>query len=793
MTGRREAAIRPFATRGRSTVGAILVMFAIVSAASVSLSIRATERSQHRAAVVQVAARQRTLAERYVQEVLLAREGDHADPKALASILHDSALALLDGGTAPAVNGDDDELTLSPASGSVLRAQLAQERRLVTDLTSTGRALLAHGPVDAVVQTAHENVTIADPIRRLRVLAALTSNVSLNATRTIAASTDRNVGSLIRLQVGLGIAGVLASFLLAWALIVATRRQTAYFRSLVTSSTDLVLVFGPGGCRYASESVITMVGSRGKDLLGSGFMQFVHADDRAQVTSAFADGGVHEIAFVVSNRFGESRHLDAHVTDLRGDRQIRGVVFNARDITERVRLEEELSHQAFHDGLTGLANRSLFNDRLEQALVRSARTRDPLTVLLVDLDRFKQVNDSLGHTSGDRLLQQLAQRFGRVTRANDTLARLGGDEFAVLLDGAHEAEGVAIAQRYIEQLSEPVSVAHRDLVLNASIGIAVHNGGSETSEELIRRADVAMYAAKRSGGGQCEVFQPDMAHQLDEMLGLEHDLRQGLQRGELSVHYQPEVDLTTTAVVGVEALVRWYSPTRGTVMPDQFVPIAETTELIVPLGEFVLREACKQTAQWRNDRLVSDGFVTWVNLSGKQLTKGGVSAVVQQTLEAYGLPATFLGLEVTETALAVEGSAGDRARAELEEIHALGVRLAIDDFGTGFSSLDQLRRFPIDVIKVDQSFIQSMEHDTKSATITANVASLAHALGLVAVAEGIETTSQHDSAREFGCDLAQGYLFARPAPANEITHLLATRRGAANSIEPDKPVSVTRS
>jgi diguanylate cyclase (GGDEF)-like protein/PAS domain S-box-containing protein len=786
-------AIRPFAARGRGTVGAILGMFALLSALSVTLSIRATERSQHRAAVIQVAARQRTLAERYVQEVLLARAGVQADPHALALLLQESARTLLDGGTAPAADGDDDELVLAPASGSVVRAQLLQARRLVDDLTATGSALLARRPVGEIPQTAHENVTLADPILRLRVFAALTSNVSLNAARTIALRTDRNISDLIMLQVGLGIAGVLASLLLAWALITATRRQTAHFRSLVTSSTDLVVVFGAGGCRYVSESVASMVGRPEKDLLGSGFMQFVHADDRAPVTSAYADGGLHEIVFLVSNRFGEWRHLDAHVTDLRGDRQIRGVVFNARDITERVRLEAELSHQAFHDGLTGLANRSLFHDRLEQALVRSARSREPLTVLLIDLDRFKQVNDSLGHSTGDSLLQHLAQRFGGVTRSSDTLARLGGDEFAVLLDGASEAEATAIAQRYVEQLREPVSVAGRDLVLDGSVGIAVHTGGVGTGEELVRRADVAMYAAKRSGGGHFEVFRPDMAHELGESLGLEHELRQGLQRDEFSVHYQAEVDLATDAIVGVEALVRWYSPTRGVVMPGQFIPIAEATDLIMPLGEFVLREACHQAAEWRDVGLAPAPFVTWVNLSGRQLSKGGVSGLVQRTLDANGLPANCLGLEVTETALALRGPAGDRARGELEELHALGVRIAIDDFGTGFSSLEQLRRFPIDVIKVDRSFIQGVEHDVKSATITANVASLAHALGLVAIAEGVETAGQLASARELGCDLAQGYFFARPAPANEVTRLLATYRGGANPIEPDSVVSAARS
>jgi diguanylate cyclase (GGDEF)-like protein/PAS domain S-box-containing protein len=778
---RRGAAIQPFTTRGRGMVSAILAMFALLSASTVALSIRATERSRNRAAIVQVAARQRTLAERYVQEVLLERAGEQADPAALASVLRASATALLEGGTAPAVAGDHDESEITAASGALVRAQLAQARHLVSDLTRAGAAILAGRPLSTSPLTARENVTVADPVRRLRILAGLTSNVSLNAARTIAVGTDHNINDLIMLQVGLGVAGVLGTMLLAWALIFATRRQTAYFRSLVTSSTDLVVVFSKGGCRYVSASVVAMVGRPEKDLLGAGFIECVHADDRAQVTAAFGGGGLHQISFLVSNRFGEWRHLDAHVTDLRGDRHIRGVVLNARDVTERVQLEEELSHQAFHDGLTGIANRSLFNDRLEQALVRSARSGDPLAVLLVDLDRFKQVNDSLGHSRGDALLQQFAHRFGSVTRASDTLARLGGDEFAVLVDGANEAEGFAIAHRYIEQLSAPVSIEGRDLVLNASIGIAVHPGGAGSSEELVRRADVAMYAAKRNGGGQCEVYQAGMANEVGD-LGLEHKLRQGLQRGEFSVHYQPEIDLATDAIVGVEALVRWNCPSRGIVVPGQFIPVAEATDLIIPLGEFVLQEACAQAARWRDDGLVPEPFVTWVNLSGKQLSKGGVNTMVRKVLESAGLPAGCLGLEVTETALAVEGAAGDRARAELEDLHALGVHIAIDDFGTGFSSLDQLRRFPIDVIKVDRSFIQGVQHDAKSATITANVTSLAHALGLVAIAEGIETAGQLVSARELGCDHAQGYLFARPAPADEVTQLLAARRDSVNAL-----------
>ena len=778
----RHHAFRPFATGGRRAIAAILSVFAVFSTTSVAMSIRATERSRNRAQVVQVAARQRTLAERYVQEVLLARSGARADPAYTASLLRESARVLLKGGTAPGVNGDDDETVLSPASGSTVRAQLAQERRLVNDLIATGNALLIGGRVDTLPQTANEEVSTVDPVERLRVLAALTSNVSLDAAREIAARTDRNINELIRLQVGLGLAGVVASMLLGWALIAATRRQTAHFRSLVTSSTDLVLVFGSDGCRYASRSVTTMLGSPAHELLGSGFTRFVHRDDRAALASACAHGEPHEIVFLVTNSFGEWRHLEGHVTDLRGDRLVRGVVLNARDITERVRLEDELAHQAFHDGLTGLANRALFQDRLDQALARSSRSGEKLAVLLVDLDRFKQVNDTLGHGAGDLLLQAVAQRFTAAARPSDTLARLGGDEFALLLDGAIEPEAIKIAHRLLAHLREPATVAGRELVLDASIGIAVHPGGPGVPEELIRHADVAMYSAKGTGGGRCEVFRTDMARELGELLGLEHELRQALQRGEIAVHYQPEVDLTSDVVVGVEALVRWFSPTRGLVLPDQFIPLAEATGLIVPLGEFVLREVCRQAAEWRREGLFVEPFVAWVNLSGSQLSIGGISAFIRRTLEDTGLPPSCLGLEVTETAIVVEGVAGERARSELEEMHALGVRIAIDDFGTGFSSLSQLRRFPVDVIKVDRSFIQGAEHDAKSAAITANVASLAHALGLIATAEGIETTGQLAAARSLGCDLAQGYLFARPVAADELSELLAARR---DSTEPE--------
>jgi diguanylate cyclase (GGDEF)-like protein/PAS domain S-box-containing protein len=764
---------RPFVSSGRRTIAAILLTFVVLSAVSVTVSIWVTSRSQNQATLVEVAARQRTLAERYVNEVLLARAGAKADPGKTADLLAQSARTLLEGGTAPGVEGDDDEITVSAATEPQVRAQLEQQQRLVADLTATGRAYLAHRPVSGIRQTAHEHVTVSDPVKRLRVLAIVTSNVALNAARSIASSADDKIGNLIEIQIALGVGGLVVFLLLGWGLIAATRRQTAHFRSLVTSSTDLVLVFGRGGCRYASQSVLTMLGCSERDVLGGGFETFVHVDDRPMIHAAYASGEPHEILFRVMNKFKEWRHLEAHVTDLQAERHVRGVVLNARDITERVRLEEELTRQAFHDGLTGLPNRALFRDRLDQALARCTRSREPFSVLLVDLDGFKQVNDSLGHDAGDQLLQQIAVRFAEVTRPSDTLARLGGDEFAVLLEGSNEHEATSIADRLLERLSEPAVIAGRELSLGASVGIVVHEGGAGLSEDLVRHADVAMYAAKEAGRGRYEVFRYEMAREFGELLGLEHDVRLGLQRGEFTVHYQPEVELGSDEVVGVEALLRWHSPTRGEIPPMRFIPVAEATGLILPLGEFALREACIQTAAWRREGLLRESFVTWVNLSGRQLSAGGIGELVHDALEAAGLPASYLGLEVTETAIVKEGVGSDRARAELQELHDQGVRLAIDDFGTGVSSLAQLQRFPVDMIKVDRSFVQGVEHDLKGAAIAANVVSLAHALGLVAVAEGIESDGQLISMKDLDCDLAQGFLFARPAPAAEIGNMLA--------------------
>jgi diguanylate cyclase (GGDEF)-like protein/PAS domain S-box-containing protein len=763
---------QPLASRGRPVVVAILCTFALSSVLSVGLSVWSTARSKNKAAVVEVAGRQRTLAERYVEQVVLMGEGERADPATIGQDLKESGRALLDGGTAPPVAGDDDEITLPAESNPTARAQLEQERRLANDLTAAGAAILAHRPVSAVRLTAGEHLSRGDAIEKLRALAALESNMALNATRTIAQATDHNIQGLIVLQAALGAGGLLLSLLLAWGLIVITRRQTAHFRSVVDASTDFVMVFGPDGCRYVSPSVSRLTGREGGELVGEALFSIIHEEDHAAVRTAAKLAEPHELLCRVLDSSGGWRVLEAHVSDLREDRQVGGIVLNARDVTERMQLEEELTRQAFHDTLTELPNRALFRDRLDHALARSRRSAEPLAVLLIDLDGFKQINDSLGHDAGDQVLQDVARRFLAAVRSSDTVARFGGDEFAVLIEGSDEHQAVSTAGRLLEHLAAPVSVAGRELVLSASIGIVMRDGPTTTGEDLIRHADIAMYAAKENGRASFEVFQDEMARELGALLGIEHELRLGLERGEFELHYQPMYELSTERVIGVETLLRWRSPTRGEVPPARFIPVAENTGLIVELGEFVLREGCRQAAVWHRDELVEQDLVTWINVSPRQLSHGGLGNTVREALAETGLPPRGLGLEITESAIVEPGTNGERARRELEELHELGVRIAIDDFGTGFSSLGQLRHFPIDAIKVDQSFVQGAESDAKDATITSNLISLAHALNVVAVAEGIESAAQLDWMRQFGCDTGQGFLFARPAPAGELYKLL---------------------
>jgi diguanylate cyclase (GGDEF)-like protein len=423
---------------------------------------------------------------------------------------------------------------------------------------------------------------------------------------------------------------------------------------------------------------------------------------------------------------------------------------------------DQLRHQALHDPLTGLPNRALIMERVEAMLARAREDRSPCAVMFIDLDDFKDINDTVGHGAGDELLRAVARRLGAAVRPDDTVGRLGGDEFVVLLEGDGLAEGAdVIAARLLRTLGEPFALDGMHLVhVRASIGVAL--GTRSTGSELLRDADVALYGAKAAGRNQVVVFEPAMQERLQERLDLEAALRTSVERGELFLVYQPILDLGRMAVTGVEALVRWYHPERGALCPDTFIPLAEQTGLIMPVGRWVLQEACTQAAGWQ---AAGHPLQVSVNVSARQLDTDDLVGDVAGALTVSGLEPGMLTLEITESALMADTSASLR---RISTLKALGVRIAIDDFGTGYSSLAYLQHFPVDQLKIDRSFIAAMDDSPESAALISTLVHLGRALGIETLAEGIEHITQRDRLRAEQCDLGQGYLFARPLPAGDI-------------------------
>jgi len=426
--------------------------------------------------------------------------------------------------------------------------------------------------------------------------------------------------------------------------------------------------------------------------------------------------------------------------------------------------EARLAHQAFHDALTGLPNRALFLDRLEHALARGRRDGgSPCAVLFLDLDRFKQVNDSLGHAAGDQLLVAVTTALCACLRDTDTLARFGGDEFALLLEEVGDLNGaLRVADRLIAALAPALPVAGREIVVSTSVGLALSAGPEDTPADLLRFADVALYRAKESGRGRCEVFYPGMGEGALARLDLEYDLRGAAERGELIVYYQPKVDLATGHTMLLEALVRWQHPTRGLVPPGEFIPLAEETGLIVPLGRWILATACRQFQAWYGAYPHKTAPHLAVNLSPREFRDPELVTGVVATLAASGFPPDRLILEVTET-VAMERI--DETLATLAALKKLGVRLALDDFGMGHSSLAYLQRLPLDTLKIDRSFFTDT---VQNRSIVRAVTALAHGIGLAVTAEGLETMEQVVWAQAAGCDYGQGYYFARPLPPDEV-------------------------
>ena len=441
------------------------------------------------------------------------------------------------------------------------------------------------------------------------------------------------------------------------------------------------------------------------------------------------------------------------------------------------RFQERLAYQAFHDPVTDLPNRALFLDRLRHAQARMARVATHYALVFIDLDRFKVVNDSLGHVAGDDLLVQVAGRLQQTLRSGDTLARFGGDEFVALLEDLEsEAEAAAIVERLLDSLAEPFLLGERELIVTASAGVVIGDGSHIGPDECVREGDVAMYRAKARGGGCFELFRHDIEGGGLPRLDLEIDLRRALAEGELELHYQPVVRTRGQAVVGVEALVRWRHPVRGLIPPGEFIPLAEETGLIIPLGRFVLEEACRQAGVWRRAHPELDGLVVSVNLSPRQFRQSDLDHQVAEALAHSGLDAASLCLEVTEGVMVDDVEA---ATSTLNRLTALGVSISVDDFGTGYSSLAYLKRFPIDYVKIDRSFVAGLDEKVDS-EIVRSVIRLAAAIGVDVVAEGVETSDQLARLEALGCPLVQGYYVARPLPPDDTeTFILASLRSPA--------------
>ncbi len=553
----------------------------------------------------------------------------------------------------------------------------------------------------------------------------------------------------------------------------------ALFRVLTEHGSDLVtIVNADGTIRYASPSFQRILGYAPEQMVGHGMLELVHPDDVAdQVGPRLAarlrtPGLGTPVEFRARHADGSWRTIEAVGNNMLDDPVAQGIIINARDVTERARMEEDLRHQTLHDTLTGLPNRTLLDDRLSQALLSATRAGSTLALLLLDLDRFKEINDTFGHHRGDQVLRLVAARLRATLRASDTLARLGGDEFAIVLPAQDERGAEHSARRVVTALEEPIEAEGSFFQLEVSIGIAVgpqHGGEPDT---LLRRADVAMYVAKKAGGGWAFYAAEHDAYS-PQRLALIADLRQAIAHDALRLHYQPKIDLASGHVIAAEALARWDHPQQGVISPDSFITLAENVSLMGPLTMCVLRLALRQCAQWHAEGLP---LGVAVNLSMANLRDPRFVPQFLDLLVESGVPPAALTLEITESTVMDDVT---RLLGVLQALSASGARLSIDDFGTGYSSLSRLQRLPVQELKIDQSFVLHMAEDETDRTIVAAIITLGHTLGLRVVAEGVEDQQSCDQLTALGCDEIQGYLVSRPLPPEGLAAWLTTSPWAA--------------
>ncbi|MGA7730985.1 MAG: EAL domain-containing protein [Chloroflexia bacterium] len=565
----------------------------------------------------------------------------------------------------------------------------------------------------------------------------------------------------------------------------ARRKSEERFRAMVQNAADVITIINPdGSIRYQSPSIERMLGFKTHNLVGMSIFDNLHPADAGTVKEMLAEsverpGHARRSILRIRHIDQSWRFVEIVATNHLRDSNVGGIILNMRDITERKALEERLIHQASHDPLTSLPNRALFCERLGHALNEAGTTGSKLAVMFVDLDNFKLINDSLGHQAGDVLLIEVADRLRESVRPFDMVSRFGGDEFTLLLEDLQDTEvALAVADRIQKNLEAPFIIEQHEISIGCCVGIAF-NEEEILPEELIRNADIAVYRAKAGGKARITVFDKDMNQYALKRLELEIDLRRAIDRNELIVFYQPVLDLLTGHVAAIEALVRWQDPRRGLVSPLEFIALAEETALIMPLGRWVLTEACTQTQIWKQLYRSASNLTVCVNVSARQFRHNGLVADVARALEVSGLPPHNLKLEITET-VGIEDP--ETTLETLRELKALGVKLALDDFGVGYSSLSYLKHFPVDTIKLDRSFVSGLGKNRQDTAVVYAAISFAKALRLSITAEGIETKAQVEQLRALGCEQGQGYYFSVPLPPVEMAQFLKANDPSARTL-----------
>ena len=554
-------------------------------------------------------------------------------------------------------------------------------------------------------------------------------------------------------------------------------RAERRFRALVEHTADLItLVDNRMAIRFQSPSIEQALGWTPEEVIGTKPIVLVHPSDRSRVMlywrQVLERPGVHPpIDFRALKKDGRWRTVETIANNLLDRDELAGVVLTTRDITGRRELETQLAHQAFHDELTGLANRALFSDRVKHALAVAERKDGSVAVLFLDLDDFKEVNDSLGHQAGDQLLIETARRIEICLRQGDTAARLSGDEFGVLLERATRESAAGIAERVLERLCEPIAVAGKELFLRASIGIALSDTDGRVAEELLRNADTAMYRAKASGKGSFALFKQSMHAAALLRFELRSELAGATARGEMSVRYQPIFELANGTIAGFEVLLRWTHPRRGIVPSESFIPLAEETGAVVQLGRWAIETAVHQLRAWET-RWPDEAGHLWlsINLSPRQLADRGLPVMVEAAIRRAGIAGSRLIVEVTESAVTVDV---DTARERLTALQQFGIRVAVDNFGTGYSSLGVLEQMPVDVLKIAPRFVQRLGTNERRPRLVEAMVRLGDTLGLPTVAEGVENVTQLALLQRLGCEFGQGFHLSRPLRPERVEGLLA--------------------